>query len=108
MSAPLVERYNDGDEGTVAALPKEIVPLQRMGDDQDMAGAILYLASRGGLVSGREVPQPTAVDYKHVPVAVGPRGFRYWRPALESVMGDSSGVEYRSRFVIEVDVFWTR
>ncbi|GJC81233.1 short-chain dehydrogenase/reductase SAT3 [Colletotrichum liriopes] len=33
------------DDGSV---PKEMVPLQRMGDTQDLAGAMLYLASRAG------------------------------------------------------------
>ena len=47
MSAPVVNLYKDADsEGT--ALPKEMVPLKRTGDDLDMGGAILYLASRAG------------------------------------------------------------
>lgn len=47
MSAPIVKLYG-GEEGDDAILPKEMVPLQRMGDEQDMGGAILYLASRAG------------------------------------------------------------
>lgn len=31
-----------------AGWPKSVVPLQRAGDEQDMAGAILFLASRAG------------------------------------------------------------
>ncbi|KDN65921.1 putative short chain dehydrogenase [Colletotrichum sublineola] len=43
MSAPIAKLYsNDG------SVPKEMVPLQRMGDTQDLAGAMLYLASRAG------------------------------------------------------------
>ncbi|KAF6809930.1 hypothetical protein CSOJ01_06639 [Colletotrichum sojae] len=43
MSAPIAKLYSD--DGSV---PKEMVPLQRMGDTQDMAGVVLYLASRAG------------------------------------------------------------
>ncbi|TDZ25452.1 Short-chain dehydrogenase/reductase SAT3 [Colletotrichum orbiculare MAFF 240422] len=43
MSAPILKLYSD--DGSV---PKEMVPIQRLGDTQDMAGAILYLASRAG------------------------------------------------------------
>lgn len=39
--------YTDED-GQSNKLPKEMIPLQRMGDEQDMGGTILYLASRGG------------------------------------------------------------
>ncbi|PKS05056.1 hypothetical protein jhhlp_008423 [Lomentospora prolificans] len=48
MSAPIVERYSGGAGGEDTVMPKEMVPLQRMGDEQDMAGTILYLASRAG------------------------------------------------------------
>ncbi|KAK8069636.1 hypothetical protein PG994_006252 [Apiospora phragmitis] len=42
MSAPIMARQGDG-------LPaKKDIPLERAGDEQDMAGAILYLASRAG------------------------------------------------------------
>lgn len=47
MSAPIVKLYQSGESGDTV-VPKEMVPLQRMGDDQDMGGAILYLASRAG------------------------------------------------------------
>ncbi|KAI1807848.1 NAD(P)-binding protein [Daldinia bambusicola] len=39
MSAPIIERGGIG---------KSMVPLERPGDEKDMAGAILYLASRAG------------------------------------------------------------
>ncbi|KAI0178652.1 NAD(P)-binding protein [Hypoxylon sp. FL1284] len=39
MSASIIEKGSIG---------KDIVPLERAGDEQDMAGAILYLASRAG------------------------------------------------------------
>jgi len=46
MSGPIVERYHgDGADGI---LPRDMVPLQRMGTDEDMAGVMLYLASRAG------------------------------------------------------------
>ncbi len=45
MSAPIVKLYGGGENGAVS---KEMVPLGRMGDEQDMAGATLYLASRAG------------------------------------------------------------
>lgn len=44
MSQPIVDRFaSDGSE-----IPAEMIPLQRIGDEQDMAGTILYLASRAG------------------------------------------------------------
>lgn len=43
MAAPIVELYGGGQ-----GIPKSMVPLQRLGDEQDMAGVILYLASRAG------------------------------------------------------------
>jgi NAD(P)-dependent dehydrogenase (short-subunit alcohol dehydrogenase family) len=45
MSAPIVKLYTSGPDSEV---PKEMVPLRRMGDDQDVAGAMLYLVSRAG------------------------------------------------------------
>lgn len=45
MSAPIVKLYGGESNSTV---PKEAVPMRRMGDEQDMAGAMLYLASRAG------------------------------------------------------------
>lgn len=47
MSEPLVKLYSDGS-GTPGAIPKEMVPMQRMGDEKDMGGTMLYLASRAG------------------------------------------------------------
>jgi NAD(P)-dependent dehydrogenase (short-subunit alcohol dehydrogenase family) len=47
MSASLVSR-NTNAAGELGELPAEMVPLRRMGDEQDMAGAILYLSSRAG------------------------------------------------------------
>jgi NAD(P)-dependent dehydrogenase (short-subunit alcohol dehydrogenase family) len=45
LSAPLLAGKDGTKEGS---FPKEFVPLQRTGDEQDMAGTILYLASRAG------------------------------------------------------------
>lgn len=39
MSAPIIAKGGIG---------KDMIPLGRPGDEQDMAGAILYLASRAG------------------------------------------------------------
>lgn len=47
MSAPIVDLYSSGSDGP-GALPAEMVPLRRMGDEQDMGGTMLYLASRAG------------------------------------------------------------
>ncbi|KKA30466.1 hypothetical protein TD95_000613 [Thielaviopsis punctulata] len=46
MSAPIIEKHGiaNGDN----ALPTSMVPMGRMGDSMDMAGAVLYLASRAG------------------------------------------------------------
>ena len=44
MSAPIVKLYGESAEG----VPKTAVPMGRMGDEQDVAGVILYLASRAG------------------------------------------------------------
>ena len=35
-------------EGTGGVMPRELVPRQRMGVEEEMAGTILYLASRAG------------------------------------------------------------
>jgi len=48
MSAPIVKLYGGGDGEGGGGVPREMVPLGRMGDDQDIAGAMLYLASRAG------------------------------------------------------------
>lgn len=49
MAAPIVRAaggFMGGDN--VIPLDRSIVPLGRMGDETDMAGQILYLASRAG------------------------------------------------------------
>ncbi|CRK12820.1 Short-chain dehydrogenase/reductase VdtF like protein [Verticillium longisporum] len=44
MAAPIVKLYtSEGQE-----IPKAMIPMQRMGDEQDMAGVLLFLASRAG------------------------------------------------------------
>ncbi|KAF3349672.1 hypothetical protein VdG2_02171 [Verticillium dahliae VDG2] len=44
MAAPIVKLYTgDGQD-----MPKAMIPMQRMGDEQDMAGVLLFLASRAG------------------------------------------------------------
>lgn len=45
MAAPIVKLYG-GDSGQ--GIPKSMIPLQRLGDESDMAGVLLYLASRAG------------------------------------------------------------
>ncbi|RSL50134.1 hypothetical protein CEP54_012094 [Fusarium duplospermum] len=47
MSEPIVKLYSN-DSGQPGAVPSEMVPLQRMGDEKDMGGTLLYLASRAG------------------------------------------------------------
>ena len=51
MSAPIVQAAG-GDinaaNGGLIPVDKGVVPLGRMGDVEDMAGQILYLASRAG------------------------------------------------------------
>lgn len=51
MSAPIVDRYKAADPNPSAeatAVSKDKIPAGRLGDEKDMAGAILYLASRAG------------------------------------------------------------
>lgn len=45
MSEPIINLYKDssGEVGTM-----DFIPLKRMGDEQEMAGTLLYLASRAG------------------------------------------------------------
>lgn len=45
MSEPIVKLYSN-DNGEVGSM--DFIPLKRMGDEQDMAGTLLYLASRAG------------------------------------------------------------
>lgn len=47
MSAPIVDKYSSAS-GELGAVPKEMVPLQRMGEDHEMGGTMLYLASKAG------------------------------------------------------------
>jgi NAD(P)-dependent dehydrogenase (short-subunit alcohol dehydrogenase family) len=50
MSAPIVSLYGGGEgasSGSVS-VPAAAVPMRRLGDEQDMAGTLLYLASRAG------------------------------------------------------------
>jgi NAD(P)-dependent dehydrogenase (short-subunit alcohol dehydrogenase family) len=42
MGQYLVDSYASG------VIPKEMIPVSRVGDVKDMAGAILFLASRAG------------------------------------------------------------
>ncbi|KAK4199756.1 hypothetical protein QBC40DRAFT_281402 [Triangularia verruculosa] len=49
MAAPIVEAAGGSmTGGGLIPLDKSVVPLGRMGDEKDMAGQILYLASRAG------------------------------------------------------------
>ena len=49
MSAPVAKEW----EKTGGVLPKELVPAQRFGLEEELAGTILYLASRaGGYMNG--------------------------------------------------------
>lgn len=50
MSAPIVHAAGGSLSGHTGTIPidKASVPLGRMGDEADMAGQILYLASRAG------------------------------------------------------------
>lgn len=50
MSAPIVEATGGSISGNGGLIPvdKSVVPLGRMGDAEDMAGQILYLASKAG------------------------------------------------------------
>ena len=47
MSAPIIQRFS-GSDGREGSVPAQMVPMQRVGDSQDMAGVTLYLASRAG------------------------------------------------------------
>lgn len=44
MTTPVQKQW----EGTGGVMPRELVPQQRMGNEQEMAGTILYLASKAG------------------------------------------------------------
>ncbi|KAI1070891.1 hypothetical protein NW752_002523 [Fusarium irregulare] len=47
MSEPIVKMYSD-ESGQPGQIPATISPLRRMGDEKDMSGTFLYLASRAG------------------------------------------------------------
>ncbi|CAF3657036.1 unnamed protein product [Fusarium graminearum] len=47
MSEPIVKMYSD-ESGQPGAIPTSIAPIRRMGDEKDMSGTFLYLASRAG------------------------------------------------------------
>lgn len=47
MSAPVLTSFQDGS-GAYGAMPKELIPMQRLGEATDMAGTMLYLASGAG------------------------------------------------------------
>lgn len=47
MAAPIVNRFNLKSD-TSGKVPAAFIPMQRMGNDQDMAGTILYLISKSG------------------------------------------------------------
>jgi NAD(P)-dependent dehydrogenase (short-subunit alcohol dehydrogenase family) len=47
MAAPIVDRYAD-ESGNPGAVPPTVSPLLRLGDEKDMGGTVLYLASRAG------------------------------------------------------------
>lgn len=44
MTAPVQEWYKE----TNGVMPKSVVPRQRMGNEDEMAGTVLYLASKAG------------------------------------------------------------
>ena len=49
MAAPIVQAAGGSMGGdSIIPLDTSVVPLGRMGDESDMAGQILYLASRAG------------------------------------------------------------
>ncbi|QPG94540.1 hypothetical protein C2857_006342 [Epichloe festucae Fl1] len=47
MSAPVIQKYRD-DSGGYGPVPTTMVPMGRFGEETDMAGTILYLASKAG------------------------------------------------------------
>lgn len=42
-------------EPTGGVMPRELVPQQRMGDEKELAGTILYLASKVSVLLPREI-----------------------------------------------------
>jgi NAD(P)-dependent dehydrogenase (short-subunit alcohol dehydrogenase family) len=47
MSGPVVQQYRD-DSGGYGPVPTTMIPMGRFGEEKDMAGTILYLASKAG------------------------------------------------------------
>ena len=47
MSEPIVKAYST-DDGEMGKMPANLIPLERMGDEKDMAGTVLFFASRAG------------------------------------------------------------
>lgn len=54
MSEPIVKKYSDGT-GNPGEIPRDIVPMGRMGDEKEMGGTLLYLASRAGAYTNGDV-----------------------------------------------------
>jgi NAD(P)-dependent dehydrogenase (short-subunit alcohol dehydrogenase family) len=54
MSEPIVKAYSDAS-GKPGAVPKDLVPLGRMGDAKEMGGTLLYLASKAGAYTNGDV-----------------------------------------------------
>ncbi|KAI8659068.1 3-oxoacyl-[acyl-carrier protein] reductase [Fusarium sp. Ph1] len=54
MSVNTVKPYKN-DANDSLAIPQNIVPLQRMGEEQEIAGTILYLASQAGAYTNRAI-----------------------------------------------------
>lgn len=46
MTQGVVEQFKNTEGGFT--VPSEVVPTKRLGDEKDIAGAFLYLASRAG------------------------------------------------------------
>ncbi len=47
MSAPVLEQFK-AESGEYNSVPSSTAPLNRLGDEKDMGGTLLYLASRAG------------------------------------------------------------
>lgn len=47
MSAPVVGKFKTGD-GEYESVPSSVAPVNKLGDEKEMGGTILYLASRAG------------------------------------------------------------
>lgn len=47
MTGPVIQQYRD-ELGGYGAVPTTMIPMGRFGEETDMAGTILYLASKAG------------------------------------------------------------